>query len=354
MDSILVFSTLSDPIVAAAFWTGVAALVLTVLLAVQILVLRIRLRHRDRMVHRMLDTWRPLLNAAAAGSRPPTLPALRRRDRIAFLQFWIRVQFSVRGEANVALTDIALRIGCDVIARDLLQRGQRAQKLLAILVLGHLRDTQSMPQLMKHAGLADPLLSLQALWALVRIDPAHTVAAMMSLCVDREDWSVSRVALILNEAREPSAAALTALLPHLDANRLPRALRLAEALRIAIPSALLDDILACDSVPLLVAALRGVSTPEALERARGLHAHANWSVRVQAVKAVGRAGDRDDIPLLAGMLRDPEWWVRYRAAQALTELPTVSPLELEALRQAQTDRFAQDMLGQAMAEKGLA
>lgn len=354
MDSILAFNTLSDPIVAAAFWTGVAALLLTVLLGVQILVLRNALRRRNRRNDRLLATWRPILNAAITGTMPGALPPLHKRDRIFFLQFWVRMQSSVRGEANTALNDIALRVGCDDIARELLQRGHRGHKLLAVLVLGHLGDRDSIPPLLTHAAATDPLLSVQALWALIRIHPEATVESLIALCVQRDDWAISRVALILGQAREASAAALAQLLPQLDETRLPRALLLAEALRIPVPAPLLEDILSRETVPLLVAALRSVFTPQALDRARALRGHADWRVRVQAAKAIGRAGDRRDIPLLEQMLRDPEWWVRYRAAEALTELPAVGRQELAALVQSQTDRFAQDMLAHAMAEKGIA
>jgi hypothetical protein len=49
-------------------------------------------------------------------------------------------------------------------------------------------------------------------------------------------------------------------------------------------------------------------------------------------------------------LSDREWWVRYRAAQALVELPWLAQAELRALQDGLTDRFAADMLAQVVAE----
>jgi hypothetical protein len=46
--------------------------------------------------------------------------------------------------------------------------------------------------------------------------------------------------------------------------------------------------------------------------------------------------------------------VRYRAAEALLELPALRRADLDALRASLTDRFAADMLAQAMAESPLA
>jgi HEAT repeat protein len=81
-----------------------------------------------------------------------------------------------------------------------------------------------------------------------------------------------------------------------------------------------------------------------------LLAHPDWQVRVLAAKALGRIGDRSDVDRLVALLADREWWVRYRAAEALLELPALTRADLEALRASLTDRFAADMLSQAMAE----
>jgi HEAT repeat protein len=62
---------------------------------------------------------------------------------------------------------------------------------------------------------------------------------------------------------------------------------------------------------------------------------------------VGEPGDRE---LLAGLLCDPEWWVRYRAAQALAARPLGTPQDVLALAEASGDRFARDIVRQALAE----
>jgi HEAT repeat protein len=72
---------------------------------------------------------------------------------------------------------------------------------------------------------------------------------------------------------------------------------------------------------------------------------------VQAVKALGRIGERADTARLAHLLADREWWVRYRAAQALVELPWLKRADLDALHATLDDRYAADMLAQVMAEQ---
>ena len=77
-------------------------------------------------------------------------------------------------------------------------------------------------------------------------------------------------------------------------------------------------------------------------------------VRIQAARALGRIGKPEHVELLTRMLADRDWWVRYRAAQALVSLPFMGPNALRRLRDSQEDRYAGDILEQTMAEAGLA
>lgn len=347
-------STFSDPFIAAAVWTGLAALALTLLLSLQIISLRTALRRRQRAEARALERWRPLLNAAIVGDTPATLPPLAQADRLPFLRLWVHLQGSLRGEAGAALNDFARRLRVDQDARAMLARGPRAARLLGALVLGHLRDRHAWPELLRLAEDADNTLSLTALWALVRIDPEAAAEYLAPMFVEREDWALSHVAGILQQASGPAAAVLVRLLPGLDQAKLPRALRIAEALRITPPHSVLQTALASAAVPVVIAALRSVLTPDTIGQVRALLAHDEWQVRVQAARALGRVGERADAERLVALLGDREWWVRYRAAQSLLELPALTRADLEALRASLTDRFAADILAQAMAENRLA
>jgi HEAT repeat protein len=74
-------------------------------------------------------------------------------------------------------------------------------------------------------------------------------------------------------------------------------------------------------------------------------------VRLQAAKALGRIGEHTDVNRLVPLLGDKEWWVRYRSAQALLGMSFFSLTEAEMLRTNLSDRFARDMLAQAIAER---
>ncbi|HYG13158.1 MAG TPA: hypothetical protein VD885_03330, partial [Methylophilaceae bacterium] len=64
-----------------------------------------------------------------------------------------------------------------------------------------------------------------------------------------------------------------------------------------------------------------------------------------------RLGTREDLPSLLQLLCAPEWWVRYRAAQAITAAPYLGKDELGQLQATQADRYARDILQQVAAER---
>ena len=88
---------------------------------------------------------------------------------------------------------------------------------------------------------------------------------------------------------------------------------------------------------------------EDLTIVRELTRHDAWFVRVQAVQALGRLGVPGDEDLLLLALNDREWWVRYRAAQALYSLRYLSDDEFARIR-ARQQGFARDMLEHVYAE----
>lgn len=340
----------TDSFVTIALWTGAIALGMTLLLACQIVLLRVELRRHQRREALAVARWRPLLNAAIVGEQP-ALPALPSHERIHFMRLWVHLQGSLRGDATLALNAMARALGVDELARRMLARAPRDERLLAALVLGHLADRAAWDRLLPLAQAPDSALSLTALWALVRVDPHAAADYLTPLFIEREDWALSHVAGILQQAAAPTAAVLGRILPTLPDERLPRALRIAEALRVPLPGPVLAGALQSGAIAVVIAGLRSVMTPETIAEVRGLLAHPDWQVRVQAARALGRIGSRDDAPRLTALLGDPQWWVRYRAAQALRELPALTCADMEAVRASLTDRFALDMLDQVLAEQ---
>ncbi len=340
----------SDIYLLVALWTGVAAMALTVLVGLQIVWLRLAMRRLQRREQALTLKWRPLLNAAIAGEELGNLPELAPRDRVLFIKLWLHLQQAVRGEASEGLNAVARRLGCDEGMRSLLVRGNRAERLLATLALGHMRDRESWAPLARAAHAADSASSVHALWALVQIDPARSAQEMAPLLLRRDDWPLSQLANILQNSRGEWQMVLALALLRVAPEELPQALRLVAALRIDLPQAQLKGYLASGQAEVVLAALRLARTPAVLDQVRAHLGSSDWRIRLQAVHALGELGERSDVARLRALLSDPEWWVRYRAAQALLSLPFLSEAELAELRNS-GDRYAADMLAQVAAER---
>jgi hypothetical protein len=63
-------------------------------------------------------------------------------------------------------------------------------------------------------------------------------------------------------------------------------------------------------------------------------------------------GDASDLQRLSQLMMDSQWWVRYRAAQALMGLPFIETEARDTLIANLPDRYARDMAKQVLAERG--
>jgi HEAT repeat protein len=330
------------------------ALALTALLVLLTVALRVSLKRREKHALQFTALWRPVLMNALVDPACE-LPLLRARDWLSFLKLWNYLQESLRGEATNSLNQVARRLHADAQARGLLRRGNRAQRLIAILTLGNLRDRESWDDMLTSAASRDNIASLNAARALIQIDPMAGVEHLMPLVLARNDWDVARLARMLGDARSAFGLLLTRTIVGLKAHQLLRALQLVEALRLQLPAATLRYLLHRQQQPpaVLAAALRVAHGAAVLPTVREHLQHRDWRVRAQAVHALSRFGEPADVTLLSAGLGDAEWWVRYAAAQALASLPFLGHEGLAELQLTITDPVARQILAQVAAERGL-
>lgn len=327
------FSATSDPYILAALWAGTVALALTLALAAVIVVLRLNLQHQERRWNSFVERWRPLLLAMMMEpDEPPTLPPLARTERTLFLRLWVYLHESVRGSAAEQLNQAARVLQVDRTARRLLVHASRAERLQAVLAVGYLRDVIAWDALLKLASHADGLVSVNAARALIQIDAFRGAKALMPLILTRRDWDVSRVAAFLVEARDAFWLRLVRQLPTLPPSDLPRALRLADALRLKLPTTTVRVLLQPSQPSTVVqVALQLVASGELTEDIRACLLHPDWRVREQATQRLAQQATPEDISALARLLYDPRWDVRMGAAQALAQLPFLSDEQLTEL-----------------------
>jgi HEAT repeat protein len=338
-----------------AWWASLVLLALITLLVTWILILRARNAATQRRTDRLREQWQTLL-ACAVDEIPDELPVVEERDAVAFLMLWTHLQESVREIAREGLNEVARRTGIAAVARKLAHEGDLRARLLGLTALGHLRDKEVWDELLALALDRDPSISMSAAKALFRIDPPKAADMLVPMILTREDWPRALVASMLEEAgpdvtSKPLADAVAAAAP----DRAPRIIRFLELAHrdVAVP-VVRRMIKTSDHPDVVASCLRVFSDPADLDIVRGLLEDARLPVRLNAAITLGRLGTEDDRALLTRTLADADWWVRYRSAHALAQLPSVDARDLHDLALAHPDRFARDMLTQVIAETELA
>lgn len=347
----MAFAGAFEPVVRAAWATGLLTVVLSAVLVARVLRMRRRLARAEARRQDVVARWRPILFEAIAGGSP-RLPDLPPGDEDAFLLLWVQLLDGIRGEPLERLARVGEALGAHALAAARLRREDALGRVLALRTLGYLGRAEDRGEVLRWLDDPRSYLSLAAARALVRSDPEGAPAELLPRLTRRTDWPVPLFASVLGEASAPRVSErFAALCRELPAPALVRLLPLASIVDARDVEPVVAGLLGRDGEPeVLAAALRQVRSPALLGAVRRAAHHAAWSVRVQAAAALGRVGEPADRELLAGLLRDPEWWVRYRAAQALAARPCGSPQDVLALAEASGDRFARDIVRQALAE----
>lgn len=334
----------------AALWGGGIALLLSLLSLLQIAWLRSRLRARERLAERCLNKWRPMFNAILAGDEGMALPPLEAREGVYFLKLWLHFQISLRGGTRELLNNMARRLGADARARSFLEHGSLSERALAALALGYLADRSCLETMRRQSVHPDRLLSFHARWALIQIDPEVEVRHAIRALVAGE-WSVREAAGVLQESMATVEGAFLEALPReSEDGALILLLQLADALALSPPGEMLEPLLRHPEMEIKAGALKLCGDPTLKAAVLELMGHEDWRVRLQAVRALGRFAEPEDVFALAHLLTDPEWWVRYRSAQALAQLPFLRAPQVVALAEAANDPYARDIVRQVLAE----
>ena len=353
------FRSSFDPLTNIALWSIAAVLVTTIVLFVYTIGLRYATNADSRNRRRFLAQWRDVFGGALLGDGIPEdrdLPVIRRRDSTDLLEEWNRVRSVVDGKAVDNLIRLAERTGIPELAKKLLRSRRMSARILAVQTIGHLRMTEFRDKIRELVDHDNTAVSVTAAAALVDIDPDYGIGAIVPMINRRRDWPRNRVSVILRHAgsariSEPMYRAIRSE----DASGQSYLLQFARLIESEILDALVDELLCSSHDPrVITASLNLVSGFKGVPRIAALTQHEEWYVRMQAAKVLGRVGQEEHLSLLESLLDDSEWWVRYRAGQAISSLPFLGPNQLRALRNRQSDPYAVDILNQCFAEVGLA
>ncbi len=348
-----------DTATVIALWSTAAVLVTTVVLFVYTIGLRAVTIHAGARRARFVAEWRDVFASAtlsASVAENITLPQVTSAHRIDLLEEWNLARSIVVGDAAANLVVLAERVGIPKLADNLFERTRIRSRILAVQTLGNLRAVNRRDEVRALVDSDNTVLSITAAAALAEIDPDFAARILIPMLPNRRDWPKNRLSLLLRllgsdrisepiyreirRARDEDKTYLLQFVRSVDAEAL---------------DALVVDLIRTSNDPgVLTTALTLVSGFQGVPRIASLARHPIWYVRMQAAKVLGRVGEEEHVSLLVALLNDQQWWVRYRAAQAIVSLPFLGPNRLRRMQRDCTDAFAADILQQVFAEVGLA
>ncbi|MEW6329869.1 MAG: HEAT repeat domain-containing protein [Pseudomonadota bacterium] len=342
-----------------AYWVSVAVVVLVVFLMSYILVLRAVLLLRERRYRELVALWRPILLNSGEHDLD-RLPAVKPADRHSFLILWnmLREEKDADPEIRDWMNRVAVAVGIDRFARQLLEKRGVRKKLLAVVTLGQLRDKSRWDVLCQMAVSEHVLLSLAAMQAIARIDPAAATPLLVRMVMSRPGWPAAKVASMLKDigpdlVSEPLTAAILAAPDEEKQRLIPFLETCSDATALTAVRRILKEPHDDKVIGPCLSVLGKFRDKQDLKLVRQYLSHPRWHVRAHAATCLGKTGMKEDEEQLVALLNDAEWWVRYRAAQAIVNMPFSSVERIHELMGALKDRYARDILTQAVAEKGL-
>lgn len=306
----------------------------------------------QRSREKAISKWRPIMIEASLGEEH-ILPVIKGNEWRYIAEEWNKLMGILRGEAQKNLIDLAWNIRLHHYVKNHLYRRGNKNKLFAIVTLGHMRASMFWYDLIHIMKKNSSIISLVAAQALIQINAERALKEIIGILQDRSDWHWAGVAHIFRlSVKEKVCPMLEEVIKNADKDRLPGLLRLFDTINCDTSSAAIGNILKKSSDERVISiCLHIINDPMLIHEIRQHLNNSRWHVRMHAATALGRLGLKEDIPILVNCLQDREWWVRYRAAQSLSEMPFMNMDMLEEIYDSQQDRYAKDILRHVISER---
>jgi hypothetical protein len=314
--------------------------------------LRNRRSHRETLFQ---ESWKTLFAATINGQLPPDIPAVAPVYAMPFYRLWTHFHESLRGDARERLCRLMYSAGGGKIALKWLHGFSVRKKLMAVVVLGYLKEKSTCRTMRQLVRKKNTLLSLVAARALLRIDPDAGLPFLMPLMVTRTDWSPEFIKNALKEI--PQDALVDVMGPAMEKTSdaiIPRLIGYLEVCAYEKSVPIVRKLVQRKRSPeVIVACLDFFRDPRDIAHVMKFAGHPAWTVRRSVAGALERFGTDTELDVLIGMLADPEWEVRYRAAQSLLKLPFADKNRILAMKEEDTDPRIRAILSQVLAEEAI-
>jgi len=347
-------NSISDPVL---YYLANGVLIinaLVILLLIQVISIRIYGVYQHRSNNAGQKIWRPIL-AEMMQTYPENIPKLQHKHHHVFLHEWNKFYFMLRGETTKRLQKLSHQQGLDIIAKKYIQNKNMRKKLLGIVTLGHMQEYSIWGQLIDFIDSEHSILSLTAAQALIDIDNKNALAYLMPHIVKRHDWPIARVAMMLNSADSTQLTSMLAkTIEEASTEDIPHILKfLSSSCFDPAISKICDDLSDSDDNQIISACIKIAKDEHGLILARKHADNSEWYIRLHVATVLGRMGLQEDVDVLIKLMSDTEWWVRYRSAQSLAQMPFIHAADLKQIYDKLQDRYARDILQQVISEQAL-
>jgi HEAT repeat protein len=345
-----------NELILATYVLAAGVTALSVLMIVLVMMMRSATARRERALRRFETRWSRLFQERP---QPPSLPRVRPSEEEWFLIAWNGAQEraaqggSDAGADRERLNDIARNTGMDAVALRWLAHRNMTRALSAIIMLGYIGDGRPVPPLEKLAVSPDPILSFAAARALVQIHPVWA-QQFVELMTERRDWSRFKLLASVEEMSDVLERPILEKLPDAPTEtqrELTQYLRFFDPTRsLPVVRDLLKTTPDDMTITSALRVLEEIGERSDAHLASTFAENPDWRIRVQVANVLRARGGQDDLAVLQTLIHDAQWWVRYRAAQAIANIAGNGE-QLDDIIRREKDRYAVDILQEVIAEQ---
>lgn len=347
-------STASDILVSFVFYSGITILAVSFMMMVFVLFFRIWSLGKSRAIRRFNQRWETVLEALGH-TIPSRLPPIRPKEAFLFLKLWSDYYEKADPTGRENLLELASHLRLESIAAKMLEERGGDHKILAMRTMGHLKSESATDKLLEMLKHPNPLFSLLAARALIRISGASALDLLMPYFIAKKEWQTNKVLLILGGIDPDTIApVLIDAAGYTPVAQLPRLIRFFTLMPPERAREKAHELLKHHSDPEIIAAcLHYTNHPEDKMLLKSYLAHKAWVVRMHTVKALAPILTVEEVGEILPLLRDHAWWVRYHTARTVVEQPFADTAYLDAMDASLSDPYAKDALRQARSKRSI-
>lgn len=302
-------------------------ILLLLFLALGLVALTVRLHksNKEKASHwkNLEEKWDPITSSIIAGFMPPQalLDKVGENEKLFFVDYLMRFVPKLEGETRQMLCDMAAPYLDQLATR--VEKGDEEQRARAVLTLSAMGFERYQDLIVKAIYDPSPLVAMLASRSLADTGASQYLGLILSKIDIFRSWSAAYLTTMLESlARSNPGLLLNALEkePHPDWVKaiMLRALAQLNYLEAAPFTAKLlesDMDREVQAAGFFLLAKLGQTQYKPLIRSKC--EHADFVIRLNAIKALAQLGDKTDAPLLESLLKDPSHWVALQAAEAL-------------------------------------